>query len=170
MRREDLELGGMYQGPEDECYEVRDLHPGWKIDAEGEWVPDNSTRTRHTGGVRSSYKVNLLIKAVIHKDGVQTRTVVDPRALKGPWEHYVNQQEVTGRHQMAARVATKNLVGVLRQHPAYSVRPVADYSVSRTGSTVTMPLDDLVLLMELAQPAVRPAEVKPVPQIDWLSP
>jgi hypothetical protein len=170
MRREDLEIGGMYLGPDEKCYEIRDLTPGWKIDNNGEWWPDNSTRTRYNRSVRSSYKVNLFLKAIIHEGETQTRAVVDPRNLKGPWQQYVNEREIGERHQQQARVIVKALMATLRTHPAYGVRGVGEYAISKSGASVTIPSEDLILLLELAHPVRRPTNTSPVPQIDWVAP
>ena len=169
MRREDLEIGGMYVGPEAECYEIRDTTPGWKINATGEWVPDHTTRTRYSRNTRTQYKTNLLVKAVIHRGDLQVRAVVDPRNLRGPWDSYVNEREVAGRHHQRTRVAVKSLMAVLSTHPGYGMRPPSDYLVSKSGASMTLPTDDVLLLLELAQPHLRPRTTA-VPQVNWLSP
>lgn len=170
MRREDLETGGLYLGPEGKCYEVVDLAPGWKVNARGEWVPDNTTRTRYIGNRRSAYRTNLFLKAVLHEGELRTNTVVDPRTLRSPWTDYVNEQELASRRDLRAQVVRKSLVAVLRTHPAYGFRPASSYTVSKSGASMTLPTDDVLLLLELAQPEMRPAGVGTVPQIDWLSP
>lgn len=171
MRREDLEIGVMYVGPEDECYEVLDLQPGWKLDAHGEFVPDNTTRSRFTKTGRSQYKTNQLLKAQVHyPSGEVRRTVVDPRRLVGPWTTHLNEQEIASRREQAARTVVRSLTTLLRQHADYAPRPAGTYQVSKSGSVVTLPTDDLRLLIEMAQGYPHYQTGDRIPQIQFLGP
>lgn len=171
MRREDLEIGGMYVGPEDNCYEVLGLEPGWKLDAHGEFVPDGTTRSRFTRTGKSQYKTNQLIKAQIHyPTGEVRRTVVDPRRLIGPWTAHVNELEVERRREQAARTVVRSLTALLKQHADYAPRAAGTYQVSRSGGVITMPVEDLRLVIEMAQGYPHYQSGAPVPQVEWLAP
>lgn len=171
MRREDLRTGGMYVGPEDKCYEVLDLQPGWKIDAHGEFVPDPSTRSRFTKAGSSKYRTNQFLKAQVHEpNGELRRTVVDPRRLVGPWEAYVNEQANARRKEQSARVVVRSLTALLAQHEGYIPREAGAYHLSKSGGVVTMPTEDLWLLIQMAQDYPHYKTGTPVPQVQFLGP
>lgn len=156
MKRSELEIGGRYVGPGGRCYEIVDLSPGWRISGSGEWVEDTSTRTRHMPGRgETRYRANLSLKAYLvscpgEPEEARTRAAVDPRKLSGPWSDFERKetsQEVERLH--AERLLTL-LRRNLRKYPGHTPAPVNEYDVSKDGRSVTVPLNDLSALMDMA--------------------
>jgi hypothetical protein len=152
MKRSELEIKGRYAGPEGRCYEIVDLSPGWRINRSGEWVEDNTTRTRHMPGRgEMPYRSNLAVKAyIVHEGGDLQRAVVDPRRLTEPWVEYELKKTADERE----RVHTNRLLTLLRRnlrtYPGYQPSPMSAYTVSPDGSSVTLPMADLSALMDIA--------------------
>jgi len=153
MRRDELEVGGRYAGPDGRCYEILDLSPGWRIDRSGEFVEDTSTRKRHMPGKGEvTYRSNLSLKAYAFDESGQAlgRSVIDPRKLLGPWAEY--EQKKTSEE--LEQVHTARLLTLLRRnlrgYPGHKPAPQSAYVVSTDGRTVTLPAKDLSELMDLA--------------------
>lgn len=170
MQRSELTVGGRYKGPGDECYEIVDLTPGWKLDSRGDWLADTTTRTRYIRGVTSNYRTNLMLKALIHRDGISVRAVVDPRKLTGDWMDHVVATAATDRTWQATRLLVKSAVALLSEHPAYVPRAVSDYGISKDGRLVDVPAADLQVLVEMAASYPRKPALGGVPPVNWLSP
>lgn len=151
MRRSDLEVGSRYAGPRGQCYEIVDLAPGWRVDYAGEWIEDSAKRTRNMPGRGATrYRSNLSVRAyLIRDDGSRMPTVVDPRKLASPWEEH----EAKAESESQERVYLNRLVALLRrnlrEYPGYTPSPNEAYGF-RDGSSVTLPLPDLLALMDLA--------------------
>lgn len=156
MKRSDLIVGERYAGPGDRCYEIVDLSPGWRIDHVGQWVEDPTMRTRHMprrGDV--SYRSNLALKAYLLIDngllgGDRQRTVVDPRKLTGLW---VTRERVLTAHEHRRVTANRFLTLMrrnLRGYSGYKPSPMTDYRVSQDGLSVTLPVEDLSALLDVA--------------------
>lgn len=152
MKRSELEIGGRYAGPEGRCHEIVDLSPGWRINGSGEWVEDTTCRTRHMPGRGEvSYRSNLAVKTyLVSDDGSKTRSVVDPRRLTEPWVEYELKKTADERD----RVHTNRLITLMRRnlrtYPGHAPSPPNAYAVSADGSTVTIPMEDLSALLDLA--------------------
>lgn len=152
MKRDELEIGSRYVGPEGRCYEVVDLSPGWRISNSGEWVEDFSIRTRHMPGRgEMHYRSNLALKAyLVLDDGELKKAVVDPRRLTGPWVEYEQKRA----SEEVDRVHTNRLVTLMRRnlrgYPGYEPSPTNGYEVSSDGQTITLPMQDLSVLMDIA--------------------
>lgn len=156
MKRDELEVGGRYVGPGDRCYEIVDLSPGWRISGSGEWAEDTSTRTRHMPGRgETRYRSNLSLKAylVSHPGDPQearTRAAVDPRKLSGPWADFERKETSEEVERLHAQRLMTLLRRNLRTYPGYSPAPTTSYEVSKDGKSVTVPLEDLSALMDVA--------------------
>jgi hypothetical protein len=152
MRRQSLEIKGRYAGPEGMCYEIVDLSPGWRINGSGEWVEDDTHRTRHMPGRGEvTYRSNLAVKAyLIQDDGSRVKSVVDPRRLTEPWVEFEFKKTAEERE----RVHTNRLVTLMRRnlrtYPGYKPSPASAYGVSPDGRAVTIPMQDLSALLDLA--------------------
>lgn len=151
MKRSELEIGGRYVGPGGRCYEIVDLSPGWRISGSGDWVRDDSTRTRHMPGRgETTYRANLAVKAKVIEGDDESKAVVDPRRLTGPWVEYERKKA----SEEAERVHTNRLVTLLRRnlrdYPGYEASPTDSYRISPDGQIVTIPMRDLSALMDLA--------------------
>lgn len=152
MKRSELEIGGRYAGPGGRCYEVVDLSPGWRVNGSGDWVEDNTHRTRHMPGRGEvPYRSNLAVKAyIVWDDGSKTRSVVDPRRLTEQWVEFELKKTAHERE----RVHTNRLVTLMRRNlRTYSDHvpsPPNSYAVAEDGSTVTIPMGDLSALLALA--------------------
>jgi len=156
MKRSDLEVGGRYVGPGDRCYEIVDLSPGWRINGSGEWVEDTTTRTRHMPGKgETRYRANLSLKAYIvsspgEDEESLTRAAVDPRKLSGPWADFERKETSEEVERLHAQRLLTLLRRNLRNYPGYTPAPGDGYDVSKDGRSVTLPLDDLSALMDVA--------------------
>lgn len=152
MKRTDLEIGARYVGPEGRCYEIVETTPGWRVSGSGDWVEDSSTRTRHMPGKgETAYRSNLAVKVyLVQDDGELKPSAIDPRRLTGPWSDY----EAMKTSQDAERIHTNRLVTLLRRNlrgqQGHMPSPVDAYSVSADGSSVTLPMKDLSMLMGIA--------------------
>jgi hypothetical protein len=155
MKRSDLIIGERYAGPGDRCYEIVDLSPGWRIDHLGQWAEDRTTRTRHMPGRGDvPYRSNLALKAYVVVDGTPTedweRVVVDPRKLTGPW----NERERVLTEHETQRVHANRLLTLVRRnmrgYPGYQPGPMTAYQVSQDGLAVTLPVEDLSTLLDVA--------------------
>lgn len=162
MKRKDLVVGERYAGPGDRCYEIVDLSPGWRIDHAGQWVADATTRTRHMPGRGEvSYRSNLALRAYLLIDtgllgGERQRTVVDPRKLTGLWTAH---ERVITAHETRRVQANRLLTLVrrnLRGYPGYRSGPMANYRVSQDGLLVTLPVEDLSSLLDVAFGGTQP--------------
>ncbi len=155
MKRSDLIVGERYAGPGDGCYEIVDLSPGWRIDSNGQWVEDLSTRSRHMPGRGDvDYRSNLAVKAYLLTDGTTARepqrVAVDPRKLTGPW----SERERILTDYETQRVHANRLLTLMRRnlrgYPGYRPGPMTDYQVAQDGSSVTLPVTDLAALLDMA--------------------
>jgi hypothetical protein len=155
MKRSDLIVGERYAGPGDGCYEIVDLSPGWRIDNQGQWVEDGTTSTRHMPGKGDvPYRSNLALRAHLLVDGTpigdRQRTVVDPRKLTGPW----SEHESTRNTHETRRVHANRLMTLMRRnlrgYPGYKPGPMTAYQVSQDGLAVTLPVEDLSALVDMA--------------------
>lgn len=152
MKRSALEVGGRYAGPDGRCYEIVDLSPGWRINSSGDWVEDNTQRTRHMPGRGEvSYRSNLAVKAyIVWDDGSKTPSVVDPRRLTEAWVEHEFKKTAEERE----RIHTSRLLTLMRRnlrtYPGHKPSPASHYSVAPDGSTVTIPMEDLSALLDLA--------------------
>lgn len=156
MKRNELEIGSRYAGPEGRCYEIVDLSPGWRISGSGDWVEDRSTRSRHMPNRgETAYRSNLAVQAYLIRDPgmddeVSIKSVVDPRRLTERWDAY----EARMSEQEVWRVHTNRLVALLRRnlrtYPGHAPSPSSAYAVSADGGSVTLPMKDLSALMDVA--------------------
>lgn len=151
MKRDELEIEGRYAGPGGRCYEIVDLTPGWRISGSGEWVKDDSTRTRHMPGRGDMpYRSNLAVKAYIVNGDERTPTAIDPRKLTEPWATF--EQKKTSEE--LERVHTTRLLTLLRRnlrgYPGLTPAQPNAYQVSPDGRTVSLPTKDLSALMDMA--------------------
>lgn len=156
MKRSDLTVGERYAGPGDRCYEIVDLSPGWRIDHNGQWAQDTTTRTRHMPGRGDvSYRSNLALKAWLLIDtgllgGDRQPTVIDPRKLTGAW---ADRERVITAHETLRVRANRFLTLMrrnLREYPGYKPGPMTAYQVSQDGQSVTLPVKDLSVLLDVA--------------------
>jgi hypothetical protein len=156
MKRSELEIDGRYVGPGGRCYEIVDLAPGWRISGSGEWAEDPSTRTRHMPGKgETQYRSNLAVKAYLiacpgEPEEVRTRAAVDPRKLTGPWADYEREKTSEEVERLHAQRLLTLLRRNMRSYPGYTPGPMTKYDVSKDGRTVTIPLEDLSGLMDVA--------------------
>jgi hypothetical protein len=129
-----------------------DLSPGWRINGSGEWVEDNTQRTRHMPGRGEvAYRSNLAVKAyLVAEDGSKSKTVVDPRRLTEPWVEYELKKTAQEREQIHTNRLVTLMRRNLRTYPGHKPSPANAYSVAPDGSTVTIPMEDLSALLDLA--------------------
>lgn len=156
MKRSDLTVGERYAGPGDKCYEIVDLSPGWRIDHQGQWVKDSTTRTRHMPGRGDvPYRANLAVKAWLLIDtgmlgGEKRAAVIDPRKLTGLW----SERERVLTSFETQRVRANRLMTLMRRnlrgYPGYRPGPMTAYQVSQDGQAVTLPVKDLSTLLDVA--------------------
>lgn len=153
MKREELEIGHRYEGPGGRCYEIVDLVPGWRIGSHGEWAEDLSMRTRHMPGRgEMSYRSCLAVKAyLVGDDGEMTKAVIDPRKLLSSWVEFEAMRDI----QEQSKVHAGRLVALLRRnlrgaYPGYRPAEKESYSVSSDGKAVTLPVQDLSALLDVA--------------------
>lgn len=157
MKRSDLVVGERYAGPGDRCYEMtEDLSPGWRIDPRGQWVEDTTKRIRHMPGRGDvTYRANLAVKAWLLVDngllgGDRQRAVIDPRKLAGPWKDRERQLTANETRRVRANRVMALMRRNLRGYPGYKPGPMTDYQVSPDGLAVTLPVEDLSILMDVA--------------------
>lgn len=174
MRRSDLEAGGLYAGPNGECYEIVDLTSGWRVES-GKWVEDHAVRSRYMPGRGSvPYRTNLAIRVWRHEEGDDGRVhrhhaVIDPRQLVAPWEEYLEEQEKSAQLRKQAEFVIKAARRALRQQPEFRPSAASAYRPSADGSSITIPTEDLAVLAGFH--GVHTAtEPKGSTKVDWRSP
>jgi uncharacterized protein YjlB len=173
MKRSSLEVGGLYVGPGNKCYEIVDMSPGWRIDATGSWVNDPVTRTRHMPGKGNvPYRTNLAIKAYLHEQGddgtTRREAVVDPRKLVGTWNDYQQEQKTSNKQRKEAESVINAARRVLRTQPGFKPSQASAYQTSQDGSFVTIPTGDLAVLAGVHR--VTTTEPKGTTEVIWSNP
>lgn len=146
MRRSELEVGKRYLGPSNQCYEIYDLSPGWREFA-GVWIEDSSTRYRTVNGHKVAFRKNNALRAFLHQGGVAVPTVITPNRLVRTWDSYETYRTNNVELEKIAKVTLTSLSKIVNSQ---GYKP-GHYEILEGGEHVTIPLDDLRILVAFAE-------------------
>lgn len=146
MRRDELEVGGKYLGPQKRCYEILDLEPGWRIGHDWDWIRDGGTRHRTRNGAKVPFRSNHALKAYNWSDDPPTKAVITPNRLLMPWDKYLEQQARVDAQEEEVR---EILMEFARVVAANGHRP-GNYEISADCRSVIIPVADLRAALLLA--------------------